>query len=592
MKHTYLRHLHTIGFSLFLFTATHGQSLPSPAVEIQGDRTLIYPDRMDLPPEATVWEALQLYPTLLQEGFDQVLPNYQLRLDNIALAGDPRLVLSQIKAAEVKNLQVCENPGVAKGTTGTGGIIDIRLKASGPGTSGQVEIQAGTDSYLAPAVKVHHGNRRNDLLVYSSHTSLKATDGQLHTQKDFLHAQLHTRLSGQDELSTVFTRQSKKDENVEASSQTDKYMLRLTYTHAFDDKGTSLMALANYQHSKTPESDMGNTTQTNYRQTCTYTDLPFASVELNLPLFAKGSSLMVGWEGDFSSINYDHEQIVGQETLIRHSHYNVTNNDIYAQLIYPVGKVTFTVGGRLLFFHYGIDSDTHQWKNNDTHNMWQASFTWHPNPSHQLQGGYYRKFINPTYMIISQEAWPDATGSTWSVGNNNLTVTNVGQVKLAYSYTRPHCIVNAGLNYFDTSDIIKKELREDGLTTWVNADQADAWQADLSLFYRFRTLSLTAGASFYSINYQADDAVRKTRINYAAFRLTPLLSLPWRFRAEGQFVFFTSQAPIRTDNGNTCAYGELRLSKEIGSHLLFSAEWHDMFQSCRSAALGTVSYRF
>ena len=257
-----------------------------------------------------------------------------------------------------------------------------------------------------------------------------------------------------------------------------------------------------------------------------------------------------------------------------------------------MGKVTFTVGGRLLFFHYGIDSDAHQWKNNDTHNMWQASFTWHPNPSHQLQGGYYRKFINPTYMIISQEAWPDATGSTWSVGNNTLTVTNVGQVKLAYSYTRPHCIVNAGLNYFDTSDIIKKELREDGLTTWVNADQADAWQADLSLFYRCRTLSLTAGASFYSINYQADDAVRKTRINYAAFRLTPLLSLPWRFRAEGQFVFFTSQAPIRTDNGNTCAYGELRLSKEIGSHLLFSAEWHDMFQSCRSAALGTVSYRF
>ena len=126
----------------------------------------------------------------------------------------------------------------------------------------------------------------------------------------------------------------------------------------------------------------------------------------------------------------------------------------------------------------------------------------------------------------------------------------------------------------------------------MNADQADAWQADLSLFYRCRTLSLTAGASFYSINYQADDAVRKTRINYAAFRLTPLLSLPWRFRAEGQFVFFTSQAPIRTDNGNTCAYGELRLSKEIGSHLLFSAEWHDMFQSCRSAALGTVSYRF
>ena len=592
MKHTTHRHLYAIGFSLLLFTTAQAQITSTPAIEIQADRTLIYPDQMELSAEATVWDVLQLYPDLLQEGFDQVLTNYQLRLDNIMLSGDARLVLSQIKTSEVKNLQICENPGVAKGTTGTGGIIDIRLKPAPKGASGLVEAQAGTDSYLAPAVKLRYGDERNDLFVYSSHTNLKTMDGQLHTQKDFLHTQLNTHFSDHDELQTVFYRQSKKDEDVESSSQTDQYRLRIGYTHTFNDLGTSLLLVANYQHSKTPESNMGNTAQTNYMQSCIYSDLPFGVVELNTPLFVKGSSLMIGWEGDFSRNRYHHEQIIGELTLNRKSDYHVTNNDLYAQLVYPVGNVSFSVGDRIMFFHYGLQSEKERWEKNSTHHMLQTSFTWQPNARHQLQGGYYRKFINPAYMKISQEAWPDETGSTWSVGNNDLTVTNVGQVKLAYSYTLPRLVVNAGLNYYHTSDIIKTEVLDEGLTTWVNSDKANAWKADLSLFYRLHALSLTAGATLNSINYIPDETNQESRITYATFRLTPVLSLPCSFRAEGQFVFFTTKTPWRIANENVCTYGALRLSKAFGNHLLLAAEWHDMFQSSRSAALGTISYRF
>ena len=592
MKHTTHGHLYAIGFSLVLFTTAQAQITSTPAIEIQADRTLIYPDQMELSKEATVWDVLQLYPDLLQEGFDQVLTNYQLRLDNIMLSGDTRLVLSQIKASEVKNLQICENPGVAKGTTGTGGIIDIRLKPAPKGASGLVEAQAGTDSYLAPAVKLRYGDERNDLFVYSSHTSLKAIDGQLHTQRDFLHTQLTTHFSDRDELQTVFYRQSKKEEDVETSSQTDKYLLRFSYTHTFNDIGTSLLLVANYQHSKTPESNMGNSAQTNYLQTWTYSDLPFGVIELNTPLPVKGSSLMVGWEGDFSQNRYHHEQIVGDLTINAKSNYHVTNNDLYAQLVYPVGNVSFTVGDRIMFFHYDLQSATERWEKNSTHHMLQTSFTWQPNARHQLQGGYYRKFINPAYMKISQEAWPDETGSTWSVGNNDLTVTNVGQVKMAYSYTLPHLIVNAGINYYHTSDIIKTEIVDEGLTTWVNSDKANAWKADLSLFYRLRALSLTAGATLNSINYIPDETDQESRITYATFRLTPVLSLPCSFRAEGQFVFFTTKTPWRIANENVCTYGALRLSKALGNHLLLATEWHDMFQSSRSAALGTVRFQF
>ena len=592
MKLTTRRHLYAIGFSLILSTTLQAHPVSNPAIQIQGDRTLIYPALLDLPEETTVWDLLQLYPDLLQEGFDRMLTNYQLRLDNVLLASDYRLVLSDIKISEVKNLQVCENPGIAKGTTGTGGIIDIRLKPAEKGGTGLIELQAGTDNYIAPAVKVRYGSERSDLFVYSSHTNLKAIDGQLHTQKDFLHTQLTTHFSDRDELQTVFYRQSKKDEDVESSSQTDQYRLRLGYTHTFNDLGTSLLLVANYQHSKTPESNMGNTAQTNYMQSCIYSDLPIGVVELNTPLFVKGSSLMLGWEGDFSRNRYHHEQIVGELTLNTESNYHVTNNDLYALLVYPVGNVSFSVGDRVMFFHYDLQSEKERWEKNSTHHMLQTSITWQPNSRHQLQGGYYRKFINPTYMIISQEAWPDETGSSWSVGNNDLTVTNVGQVKLAYSYTLPRLVLNAGVNYYHTSDIIKTEIVDESLSTWVNKDKADAWKADLSLFYRLHALSLTAGATLNSVNYHLEETGQDTSTTYATFRLTPVLMLPHQLRAEGQFVLFTTKTPWRIANENVCAYGALRLTKDFGQHLRLAAEWHDMFQGSRSAALGAVSYRF
>ena len=133
---------------------------------------------------------------------------------------------------------------------------------------------------------------------------------------------------------------------------------------------------------------------------------------------------------------------------------------------------------------------------------------------------------------------------------------------------------------------------DEGLTTWVNSDKANAWKADLSLFYRLRALSLTAGATLNSINYIPDETDQESRITYATFRLTPVLSLPCSFRAEGQFVFFTTKTPWRIANENVCTYGALRLSKALGNHLLLATEWHDMFQSSRSAALGTVRFQF
>lgn len=81
MNYATQRHLFAIAFSLILSATLHAQSISNPAIQIQGDRTIIYPTSLDLPEKATVKDVLQLYPDLLQEGFEQVLANYQLRID-------------------------------------------------------------------------------------------------------------------------------------------------------------------------------------------------------------------------------------------------------------------------------------------------------------------------------------------------------------------------------------------------------------------------------------------------------------------------------------------------------------------------------
>ena len=91
-------------------------------------------------------------------------------------------------------------------------------------------------------------------------------------------------------------------------------------------------------------------------------------------------------------------------------------------LQYPVGNVLFGLGDRIICYHQHKRSDEQTWVRNQIRNMFQATLTWAPRPAHQLQGGYYHKFILPNDLRIIQPAWPDLTGSPLRVGNVELEV--------------------------------------------------------------------------------------------------------------------------------------------------------------------------
>ncbi len=53
-----------------------------PIVEMKADRTMIYPQRMELTGEETLMDILQMVPDLMIAGYEDVIENYNLRIDN------------------------------------------------------------------------------------------------------------------------------------------------------------------------------------------------------------------------------------------------------------------------------------------------------------------------------------------------------------------------------------------------------------------------------------------------------------------------------------------------------------------------------
>lgn len=98
-----------------------------PIIEVKADRTMIYPQRMELSGEESLMDILQMMPDLMIKGYENVIDDYNLRIDNVPINGDTRLNLSQMKAKDIAKIQVCTNTGVAKGTIGMAGVLDITM---------------------------------------------------------------------------------------------------------------------------------------------------------------------------------------------------------------------------------------------------------------------------------------------------------------------------------------------------------------------------------------------------------------------------------------------------------------------------------
>lgn len=206
-------------------------------IEVKADRTVIYPQRMELTGEELLMDILLIVPELMIRGYEDVIDTYNLRVDNCPLNGDTRLILSQMKAKDIAKIQVCTNTGVAKGSIGMGKVLDITM-AMPDAVQGMAEGQGGFGKNIEGngTVNVLYGSARTDLYANASYRYQKE-------HKEYLSLHMTNRFDDRNKLLTYLTQQYVERSN----APTHKIMGRARYFHTFNDVGTELMLLGGYQ---------------------------------------------------------------------------------------------------------------------------------------------------------------------------------------------------------------------------------------------------------------------------------------------------------------------------------------------------------
>ena len=520
--------------SLLLWSVPMSAEDSLPIIEIKADRTIIYPQRMELTGEETLMDILQMMPEMMIGGYEDVIDGYNLRINNVPMNGDIRLILSQMKAKDIAKIQVCDNTGVAKGTIGIAKVLDINMKM--PDTlKGFVEGQGdfGKDIAGLGTVNALYGSKSTDLYANVSYRHQEWNE-------EFLTLHMTNRFDDKNKLLTYFTQQY-LDQPLNMSR---RVMGRARFFHTFNEQGTELLITGSYQYNSNPL--LSN-------------KLPLYVAELNTPLFSERLSMMLGVEGDFL--------MTEQKETGRN--WDVFNHDVYLQFTYSLPKWKLTVGNRVIFYNYKLAEAGTTQKHTDTRDNANACVIYAPDDQNQIQLGYYRKYYNPSYLVLFMDA-KTLIDEEWAAAEGLLEEWTINQAKLAYTYSKQKLTVQTEASYYAIEE-------SENFTT-----------LGVSAYWKANGLTLAGGSNLYAAKSGT----------YASFRLASTAYLPHEWQIGMQVIYYTKKTPIRELNG-TPVYGCLSVNKQFGKRWNLGVDWHDMFDAfCsqaevnRHAANVKLQYRF
>lgn len=549
-----------------------------PVVEMRPDRVVIYPQRMELNGEETLFDMLQLYPDLLTNAYDNWLSDCELRIDNGPYGGDMRVLLNEMKASRIKMIQISDDPGVAKGTTGMKKVVDVFLLPLEKGAHGTVSAEISHGPSTTPFAEFRYGSEKTDILANASYNYQHVSSHDNHRQYSNFH--MVNNFSEKDQLVTYFT---------QSYEQTYYYKVRegipvvadhyrknnrffsgqLRHYHYFTPQ-MSLMSAIVYQNGTYPDTKLSlkdyKTPVSRYAENLNV----FAAVEEFNATFFDKFNLMAGLEADFVKDDND------QEGKLNDFNSNCFNADLYVEVDYSYKNWRFTAGDRVRYYRYHVMlgySDPYFPADNlehRCHNLLHASVIYTPLPEHQLQVAYARKYQSPAYTQLKFDEKP------------------INEVKLAYGFARPNLSVRLNAYYYFYND------------DFYNAGRVDLFRVNATAYYRYKFFSISGGVKSYMTTHP--DVYKSLS---AAFTLSPVFDIPYGMQVKARAIFYTPGCPARAyhvatlsyaQSGNPMyspyidrpVYGELQFTK-FWPMVDVYALWHDIFNG--SYGIATVGCR-
>lgn len=539
-----------------------------PVIDMSADRVTLYPQRMDLSGRETLFDMLQLFPNHFTEGYETWLTDYEIRIDNGPYGGDMRALLYEMKASRILKIQISDEPGVAKGLTGTKGCVDVFLLPLEEGAHGTVSAEVSSNLKVTPFSEFRYGSEKTDVLVNASynyrHENVKLNNGDpIHQQYANFH--MTNNISEKDQLVTYITQNNTnsfvKPEKV--SLVTGDITSPYVRTNAFNFVGqlrnyhffnpqTFLMSAVVYMNGTSP-----SITYHDDPQDLTYKKEEklnvFAAVEELNTTFFDALNLMAGIEGDY--VIDDNWSYNNSMKSFTNAHAGVFNADAYVELDYTYKQWRFTIGDRVRFYRYQVDKlymgieTQHR-----CHNLAHASIVYTPHRQHQIQLAYARKYKGPEYMLMQFDETP------------------FNEVKLAYTFSRPN--VTASLNtYFDN-----QKAPSGTVSNWL--------RVDASAYYRIKFFTVTGGISSYT-------ALGRNKIYNLAFRVNPVFNLPYGMRVQCRFDYYIN---YNIDAMGMFPYDEVQFTKTWGPWgkggvtLDTYVQWHTDYNA-KYFSVGTLGLR-
>ena len=139
--------------AIFLFASTlSALAQAQNIVEIKPDKKVVHVDQLDLNDGATVRDALDIMPDLLNRSSESVIENFSVQIDGQDVGNSMDVVLIQTILAEVDVIEISTSPSVSDQKNGQGGVINIKMKAPEEGFHGDVLLDGSTEWNVMPSV--------------------------------------------------------------------------------------------------------------------------------------------------------------------------------------------------------------------------------------------------------------------------------------------------------------------------------------------------------------------------------------------------------------------------------------------------------
>ena len=517
-------------------------------IEHRGDRYVIHVEALNPDSEMTLLDVLHLCPELISYDGKNITNGYRLRINNTYLSVDCETALENIKASELKYVQICNWTSAAKGVNGGGGVIDIYYKPQ-EGTSGKVAVEGST-----------YGNGK----LYTDITSKVSnqhygkgypTDGGTFKSRETsqaAHILIDWNISKRDNLKIKlyqqFTDYKEKVSEI-ANSYTYPTISRygdvvIVYERTVNDNGALWLVEGGADYLST-NSDINGVFGKNtnaFRETD-----PYFYTEIDYPVLNNDLWIMLGWEIDYDNTWY---RGAGREQFML--------NNIYLQFDYSHGPWVFTLGDRFRHMNFwnrlSDPADNGLWSHNRNDHGFVASAGYKIN-GHFIQAAFDRDHYVPS---VAEDFFGDKVGGKRTYFTDYKT-NRVWRTEARYTYQNQNFVFFGGL-----------------LHTWLNNLPGPSQQTTgirTSATWNKGPLRLTAGVNYYHFHINSTPTEGSHTQNYYTLKLAPTLLLGRGFRVSS-VLLYTSRQKLYDIHPHL--YSSVKVNKDFGRHINVFADFHDL----------------